>query len=222
MILNESTSYPKIFTHDPLDLPPWTQEVTELKLDNAAHFLMLRMYLGWLARTGAPATHDDGLWFLQLLLKNPRILVMWTQLRAIAEPEGLMAVTAAGFGLMAEHHGKDVMDDAGSCRCSCHWLHEHTEAAAFHVHGTEIPRRLTAPHVDNCTCYRTALEPDSFFQDHSGHICTMRYNIHFVAKAAAPPKKYEELHEDKCSYECMQLCFSEFGFTARRFDAPAT
>ena len=112
MILNESTSYPKIFTHDPLDLPPWTQEVTELKLDNAAHFLMLRMYLGWLARTGGPATHDDGLGFLQLLLKNPRILVMWTQLRAIAEPEGLMAVTAAGFGLMAEHHGKDVMNDA--------------------------------------------------------------------------------------------------------------
>ena len=76
MILNEANSYPKVFTHDPKDPPLWTQEVTELKLDNAAHFLMLRMYLGWLARTGAPATHDEGLWFLHLLLKNPRILVM--------------------------------------------------------------------------------------------------------------------------------------------------
>ena len=113
MIMNEANAYPKIFTHDLRDAPEWPQEVLELALENAPHFLLARMYVGNLARLGVSATHDDGLRFLATLLKKPRILVLWAQLREIAEPQGLIAVTAVGFGLMAEHHGKDIADAKG-------------------------------------------------------------------------------------------------------------
>ena len=88
LIMNEANTYPKIFTHEARDAPVWPQEVRDLALDNAPHFLLARMYVGNLARLGVAATHDDGLRFLAMLMKRPRILVLWAQLREIAEPQG--------------------------------------------------------------------------------------------------------------------------------------
>lgn len=179
LIMNEANTYPKIFTHEARDAPVWPQEVRDLALDNAPHFLLARMYVGNLARLGVAATHDDGLRFLAMLMKRPRILVLWAQLREIAEPQGLIAVSAAGFGLMNEHHGKDIAEGKEECPCNCHWLHEHTDKADLFQHGhddiTDIIRSQTPSSGQACQCQADCLDVST--PATSMLACTLRLSL---------------------------------------------
>ena len=58
--------------------------------------------IGILIRTGNCADTDQVHALLSALETNPRLLLVWGKLKAIAEPSCRMAETALGLALMAE------------------------------------------------------------------------------------------------------------------------
>ena len=150
-IVTMDSIYPKFFTSTPKEKPKWTSEVVALGQHVPYHFLM-RMYIGFVARTGKAAVHDEGLWMLNTIKENPRLIVLWANLRQIAEPSSLhiMADSAAGFALMAQHMGKDRLTEEKACACTCHVEH-HDLLDYYTNHKTPLHRR-SDPN-GHCDCH---------------------------------------------------------------------
>jgi 16S rRNA G966 N2-methylase RsmD len=182
---------------------------------------MMRCYMGHLARTGQKMKIEEGKQWASTFDENPRLVVLWGQLRSIAEPTGLVVESAVGFGALAEKHGATQYEELKeACTCTCHerlGLQVAADSWMQDVRGNEdLLAWKMDPAKAACKCHGEALVPDSpTFAEAQAFACFARYALQVVSMVSVLPDRYKTINEDVCSYTFANLCVTDYGYAVK-------